>query len=70
MTTLPNRLWVHFKKLLGNLFVLKFDENGPLEQLIIRTAKADCIRWPVWREEGLNIELRARLLVAEAFYVD
>lgn len=70
MLPLPKWLGIKYKEILSSLVILELDENRSLEELIRSAAEANCVCGSIRSEESFNIELRARLLVAEALNID
>jgi len=67
---LPQWLWLKAKELLSSFFVYKLNKHRALEQLFLSTAKANGIGWAIGGEKSLNVKLRARLLITEAFDIN
>lgn len=70
MLSLPEWLGIKSKECLGRSIILKFDEDGALEQLLVGAAKAYRVGGTVWSEESFNVKLRAGLLITETLCVN
>jgi hypothetical protein len=70
MLSLPKWLGVKSKELLGSLIVIEFYKDGAFEKFVSRTTKANSVSRAIRRKEGLDIKLRAWLLVSKALSVD
>jgi len=70
MLSQPKRLLLKSEKSGCELIVLELNEDRALEELLIGAAKANLVEGTVRREEGFDVELRARLFIAEALCID
>lgn len=70
IVTLPLRKGIQGQESLGLLGRLKLDEHRTLEQALGGASQTDSVDCLETGKEGLNIELRRRLLVTETLSVD
>jgi len=70
LAVLPSRLRIQLDKGVRELGALELYEDGALEGVISRATQLNHLNRTVRSEEGLNVELRRRLLLAEALDID
>ena len=70
LAVLPSRLRIQLDKGVRELGALELDKDGALEGVIGRATQLNHLNRTVRSEEGLNVELCRRLLLAEALDID